>query len=625
MWGHRGVAREVAAMLNLPFKAIDHLLVPREVKEYEKKSTPGKEQTFTVAVENPASCRRFTGLYIEKIDAVASVPWMAARLAKVDSRPINAIVDSTNYVMLDISQPLHAFDAGHLTDKSIVVRNAKNKETITVLDGQTLELSADDCVITDGKKPIALAGIMGGKESGVSFSTQSIFLESANFDPAVIRKAALRLKKRTDSSARFEKDLDPHQTVIGIERFLQLITDAKIPMTVQDQIIAIGKTVMKKKVTVSHAYIEQQLGVSMDPQFVTQTLQKLEFAVENKNGAYQIVIPSLRATKDIGIKQDIVEEVGRFYGYDNIPEQLPARITAPFDLTAFNRTRRIKRLLASAWNMQEVYTYAFFDESFLHSLGWQPAATLKVQEAVSENWQRLVTTLVPNLLKVVHSHASEFDTMNFFEWAKIWPLGTPASEQSSLAGIFVNQKKSVDFYEVKQKMCAIAKMLGVHFDWVQAPPAELQSWYLPHQTAYLMCQGNKIGIAGKANPAMLSKIVTGDAFIFELDGNFLLTHHKEIKKYVPASKYPAITRDVSMLIPLSVTAKELREGLRAIDTKITAIDLVDFFHKTEWQDQKSVTFRITMMDHAATMTTAQADAIMHKVDAFLKEHKAVIR
>ena len=215
-------------------------------------------------------------------------------------------------------------------------------------------------------------------------------------------------------------------------------------------------------------------------------------------------MPSFRATKDIAIKQDIVEEIGRLYGYDSIEEHLPSRKTEPFDITPTLRMRKIKQLLAYGLSMRELYTYAFFDESFLNSINWQPGATLQVQEAVSENWQRLVTTLIPNVFKAVQAHSQEFEQINFFEWAKIWPEGTAPSEKACLAGIFVNQKHPIDFYESKNNLNKIAHMLGITFEWAKADINDLQSWYLPYETAYILHQGTKIGIAGKANRGLLS-------------------------------------------------------------------------------------------------------------------------
>lgn len=623
MWGHRGVAREVAALLDMPFKAVDHLLIQKDVQQTHDKKIQGKH--LSIVVENPESCRRFAGLYFSQVGDHCSTIWMAGRLAKVDSKPINAIVDATNYVMLDLSQPMHAFDADTLAQKSIVVRNAKNKETIALLDGQSIELSDQDCVITDGKQPIALAGIMGCKNSGVTCKTKSIILESANFDPAAIRKTSGRVKKRSDSSARFEKNLDLSQNILGIYRFLKLIDDAGISYTADDQILSLGKTAESKVITISHEYIEKLLGVSLAPAFITTTLQELEFGITEKNGTYTITVPSFRATKDIGIKQDIVEEIGRLYGYDNVDEQLPARQTKPFDINPVLRMRKIKQLLAYGLNMREVYTYAFFDEAFLTANDWQPGSTLKVQEAVSENWQRLVTTLIPNLLKVVQAHAQEYEKMNFFEWAKIWPEGTAASENACLVGIFVDQKQPIDFYEVKNQINKVAELLGISFDWVKADIQQLQPWYLPYETANLMYQGAKIGIAGKINPAFYHKIALGDAFIFELDASFLATVHVPYKRFTQISKYPAIIRDVSFMIPLSYSAKVLKDELANLDLTIKKVELVDHFQKPEWQDQKSITLRIVMQDSKATLESTAADAIMNRVTKHLAALGAVIR
>ncbi len=628
MWGHRGVAREVAALLDLPFRALDHLLIAKDV---------AKKSDFSVTVENPAVCRRFAGLYFPQVGEHRANLWMAARLARVDSRPINAIVDATNYVMLDLSQPLHAFDVDALAAHTIVVRNAKNKETITLLDGQNVELTDQDCVITDGKKPIALAGIMGGKDSGVTCKTKSIFVESANFDPAAIRKTSARIKKRSESSARFEKNLDLAQNSVGLERFLKLLDDAGIvyPSSLEatpDFRTANGYSPLSRPLEISHAYIEKLLGITIAPAFIKKTLQKLEFGVAEKNGSYTITIPSFRATKDIAIKQDIVEEIGRFYGYDAIAEQLPSRQTKPFDIAAIMRLRKIKQLLAFGFDMRELYTYAFFDESFLNTLGWQPGPTLKVQEAVSENWQRLATSLVPNILKMVHTHAQEFECNNFFEYAKIWPAGTAQSEHASLAGIFAHHKKPIDFYEGKNRINSLFHALGISVEWVKLENPELSRraalvapWYIPHETAQLIYQGKSVGVAGMANASLYQKIALGTAFIFEIDGNFLTTVRSPQVRYTAPSKYPSITRDISFLIPVGITAASLQKEVAQLDGHITQVSLVDFFQKPEWQDQKSVTLRLVLQDVRATMASATADQIMSTVSQYLTKQGGTVR
>ncbi len=287
--------------------------------------------------------------------------------------------------------------------------------------------------------------------------------------------------------------------------------------------------------------------------------------------------------------------------------------------------RKIKQLLAYGLNMREMYSYAFFDESFLQSIDWQPGKTLRVQQAVSENWQQLVTTLIPNILKAVSIHAHELDQMSFFEWGRMWPEASDVEEQSSLAGIFVNQKGFVNFYDGKQQLESLASLLGIKFDWIKADEKELAPWYLPYQTAYLMYEGKKIGTAGTADPTFFTKIANGQAFIFELDATILLNLIVPLKRYTAASKYPHITRDVSLLIPLGVTVRALSDALKKIDDKINHVELLDFFEKPEWKDQKSVTFRIIMVDSHTTMTTAQADAIMAEVTSYLQKQGATIR
>jgi phenylalanyl-tRNA synthetase beta chain len=621
LWGHRGVAREVAAMLKLPFQALDHLLIAHDNKEYEKSAPANQAHPISITIENPNACKRFSGLYFDSIQNMPSVWWMAFRLARVDSRPINALVDMTNYVMLDIGQPMHAFDADSI--KSIVVRQAKNKEQCALLDGTTVALTDQDCVVTDGKKILALAGIMGGKDSGISLTTNKIFLEAACFDAATIRKSSTRIKKRTESSARFEKSLDPYNTQIAIERFLQLLSTAHISYKAADQIASVGALPARKKITISHEFIEKQLGIALTPAFIEDTLISLDFGFDRKKDSYEIFIPTFRATKDIAIVQDIVEEVGRFYGYSRIAAQLPNRQAQPFDMSAVEHMRAIKRLLAYGLQMQEVATYAFFDESFLNTLGWQPGKTLQVQEAVSENWQRLVTTLLPNLLKVVHINTQHLEHMSFFEWARQWPENS--KEEQILAGIFVDKKHLINFYDAKQMINRIFQTIGIFdLNW-QKPTESLDPWYLHSQSAHIFHNGKKIGTAGILDPLFFSKIASGNAFAFELDGEFLLSYRAPVHRYVSVSKYPSIDRDISMLVPLAITVEQIIQLIKTANPEIVSVDLVDFFEKDEWKDRKSLTFRIIMRDSKKTLSSQDADLIMLNVKKSLQSLNAEIR
>src|SRR5579859_5302037 len=280
MWSHRGFAREMAAILNVELKSLDHFLSKHQVKHYEDVVAATPQEPFSVAVKNHTLCKHYAGLYVEEIEAAPSLLWMAYRLARIDARPISAIVDITNYVMFDIGQPMHAFDAQKISTKKIEVTLASSGQHITLLDGSKVELTSQDVVITDSRQPIALAGIMGGASTGVNADTESVFLEAACFDASHIRKTSSRLKIRTEASARFEKMLDPNLNLIAINRFLKLMHESAISMKVSDPIITLGSPPHTHIVEISHQFIESRLGVRIKPDQVKSILEKIDFIVD---------------------------------------------------------------------------------------------------------------------------------------------------------------------------------------------------------------------------------------------------------------------------------------------------------------------------------------------------------
>lgn len=624
MWGHRGVAREVAAMLNLELKPLEQFVVKKDVKEYTSSAPATADNPIAITVKNSDVCKRFAGLFVPSVEHTPSVLWMMHRLVRVDSKPIDFLVDATNYVMLDVSQPMHAFDAALLLDKTIVPRMAKNKEKLTLLDEQEVELTSDDLVITDGKKPIALGGVMGGLHSGISASTKSMFIESANFDATTIRRTSTRIKTRTEASARFEKSLDPNQNVTAIVRFLKLLHDQGINIETVQEIASVGALMDEPVINVTHEFLEQRLGATLAPDFVTKTLRTLEFKVQDNNGEYSITVPSFRATKDISIKEDIVEEVARFFGYTNITHELPRKYMCASDTHEVQRTKDIKHFCADALQMRELQSYALHDEQFLQAIKWQPNDALAVKEPVSENWQRLVTSLVPQLLHAVQINAADYNQLRFFEWARVWGSTKNKTEKKTLSGVMFDQKNAVGFYASKQLLERLFAMLQLDVAWVKVDNPE-QPWYVSYQTADLLHNNTKIGTAGKVHPAFMHNVCEGDAFIFELDGDYLLSHHAEVQKFVAPSKYPDIERDISFTIALRTTVDALTDVIKKADTAITDVALVDFFEKPEWGDKKSLTFRFIISDATKTLTKDEADAVWSNVAQKLKKVGAEIR
>lgn len=627
LWGHRGFAREIAAILDFPMKPLSDFCVAIKEMPYDVSSKANSDCPFLLNIEDSSLTHRFAGLSLPAVRHTPSLLWMVARLARVDSRSINAIVDCTNYVMLDTSQPMHAFDANRLKEDTIIARRARNKEMLMLLDDQMITLTSNDIVIANGSRPIALAGIMGGKETSVHEKTEALFLESANFNATTIRQSSLQHKIRTEASARFEKSLDPNQNVMALRRFIKLLKEADISYQAAQAIISLGKPIASPVIQVAHNFIEARLGVSIAPDFVSTTLEKLDFSVVEHSEdtlIYTITVPTFRATKDIALPEDIVEEVGRFYGYAQIPAQLPLVGTKPSPLHSIMQQYRIKQLLAFGLSMRELYTYAFFDESFLHEIDWDPGKTVQVKDPVSENWQRLVTTLMPNMLKAIAQNYNEYDQLRFFELARCWSLGAEITEQKRLTGIVYSKHSLLNFYDVKAQIHKLFIQLGMPVRWntILKKP---YPWFDINQTAHLEYNGQSVGLAGMIDQSFIKKCIEGSLFIFEFNAQLLLDYQKTVTQFVPLPKYPPINRDISMMVPMALSVHEITYIISQVDPCICSVQLIDMFQKKEWKEERSLTFRYVLRAEDKTMTKDQADKISKKVYDAVTKAGAIIR
>lgn len=623
LWSHRGIAREIAAILNLPLRDERSLLATVPVKEYARSASLA--ETRSLGIANDAKfCRALSGTLLTDIVIEGSDLSVAARLMRVDAKPINAIVDLTNYVMFDIGQPMHAFDAAQIAQSTIIARNATTQEKLMLLDGEIVNLTTDDIVIADADKPLALAGIMGGKTSGVSEGTTRVLLESANFDPAVIRRTAARVKKRTDASTRFEKDLDPHQPPFAIERFIYLLDALKIDYKIQGSIIALGSLDTMAAISVPHARIEQKIGVSITPSFVIESLKKLGFGVEEQNGIYIIQVPTNRATKDIHIPEDIIEEIVRLHGYDAISPTAPTRTMRPFSTDAVMRKRTLKQSMAYGMRSREVYNYALYDEHFLSMMQWQPSRDIQVVSPVSANWTTLVSSLVPGLLKNVYDNAQDYDALRFFELARIWHMhDSKIVEQQSLVAIFWS-KQEIGFYDVKSYLIDLFAKHKMTVSYIQISDPK-SPWYMPYQAATISYQEKEIGHVGVVPATLLHRLVQGYACVFELDASIFTVHQEKDYTFVMPSKYPTVHRDISMLVDRALHVDEIEKIIRSVDARIADVMLVDMFEKKEWNDKRSLTFRFGITDHEKTISREESEIIGLRIAEFLTARGATIR
>ena len=631
MWGHRGVAREIAAILDLSLKPIECFLAEKDVIVHE--NMRASLQEYAITVDPFSGCYRFAVAsgFIKKVPA--SLLWMAVRLAKIDSKPMNSIVDATNYVMFDLGHPMHAFDAKAFESKSISVGRAQADQTLLLLDGQDAVLTPDDITISAANNPVSLAGIMGGKNSAISSQTTHIILEAALFDGAMIRKSALRHKKRTESSARFEKELDPNTVIPAIQRYIKLLQGMKIAGEHFSSIICLGKQKNPLDISVTHSYLQSKLGMVLEQKEVIAIFKRISCVVQTKmessgDTVYIVTVPTFRTTKDIAMKDDLVEEVGRFVGYDMITPSIPLLPSKPKELQKIQTLRRMRSFLTLGLNMHEICEYAFFDEQFLGVLGWEPHDAASVINPVSENWKRLVTTLVPNLLKAVSENSAQTHKMRFFECAKSWIFAqNNVIESQKISGIFFDASASEDFYAGKACVDQLCQELGYSVTWHPVPVIDTTAatWFEPYQVGYVMHNNKRLGIAGMVSQLWLKKITPkGSAFIFEFDGDLLLQQGKQ-KRFIPLDKYPVVERDISIMISSQMTAAVIKQLILGVDQRVKKVELVDFFEKSEWNNAKAMTYRVFLYDAHKTLTGQEVDLIMQSINDLLIKQGAIIR
>ena len=633
MWGHRGFAREIAAFMDLPFKSKEEFLTSYSEVEFGDKSKATDDNPFVI--ENKASehCYRFAGLYFPSVTQKPSDLLIASRLIKVGCRPISNLVDLTNYILFDWSQPVHAYDAERIKKRHIVIRMASKNETMTLLDGSELPLQKDDLVIADDEKAIGLAGVMGGLHDSISLDTKTVFFESANFNSATIRRSAFRHGFRTEASMRFEKTLDPNQNTDAIRRFLKLAEETNLPVTPSGPIVSVGKKCDEKTIKLSHSFIEKRLGISLQESDVVKTLGKLDFHVdrhiEGDDVLYEIKVPSFRGTKDVQIKEDILEEVVRFYGFENIPLELPSFKKRSIDIAPLLRTRKIKELLAHSAKMYEHQNYSYYDEQFLQEIGLKFDNCVEIKNPVSENNYRMATSLIPGLLKNLKDNFLYDEKLSFFELGRTWSLeGVHIKEYRTLSGVFFDRRNPVDFYSCKNHLIDLFLLCGMkNVAWKKIKASSVH-WSTECESAELWDGDRYIGMAGKVDKTLLSRLdflPESDVFFFELDAEILINHSEAVVEFQPLQKYQESAFDLSFTVPLELSVAKIESEIRGLDKLIRKVSLIDFFEKEEWTDKRSLAFRILLSNPDKTFEKEEIETVRAKAIAVIEKMGGTLR
>ncbi|MCF7925474.1 MAG: phenylalanine--tRNA ligase subunit beta [Candidatus Izimaplasma sp.] len=613
-----GVAYDVSAILNTPINLKDIT-----VKEVDKTNNV----TIKLSTEY---CMSYYARVLENAQIKPSPRWMQSRLIAADIRPINNVVDITNYVMLETGQPLHAFDYDLLESDVIEVRLAKKNEKLRTLDNATRTLNKEDIVITNGTKAVALGGVMGGYDTEISSSTKRILLESAVFDPQHVRKTSSRLNLRSEASMRFERKVDPKRTRYALELasyYFNKYANADVLKDIQK----VDHTTHDDKIiNVSTTLINDNLGTELSQSEITNILHRLHFETKQDKDSITVYVPSRR--QDIEGYQDIIEEVVRILGYDRLPVTLPSTVNHG-RLTDYQVFKRKLKETLTGLGLSETITYSLMQEDRVHEFVIGDKRPVHLQLPMSKDKSVLQLSQLSNMLDVVgYNNARKQENIHIFELGKSY---TKNGETELISGVlkgelshisWQNTVETVDFFTAKGLLESLFEALNLsHLTFV---PTDAYDTCHPGQTALIRDIKGTVGFLGKLHPEYAKTHDLDAIYVFECDVRKLYDYRRVLRSANPINKYPEVSRDLSIVVAKDVTASTLKSQI-VKDGKRMLKDVVitDLYQGEPLDDnQKSITVRLNFTDETKTLKTEDVDARMDKiVNGLRQSNKAIIR
>lgn len=607
-----GMAREVAAVLGKKLKSPD----------VSYTETPDNKRV-KVTVTAPDLCPRYIAHYVKDVKVETSPLWLRRRLNLCGIRSINTLVDITNFVLLEMGQPMHAFDCAKLEGSEIVVRRAKEGEEIVTLDEKSFKLNPENLVICDGQKPCALAGIMGGENSEITDGTKELLFEAAKFARDSVRKTSRSLGQHSDSSAVFEKGVCEYTTELGMARALHLIQElncgvvTNVHVDVKSEYSHDGR----KEMSVSLDKINKLLGIEIPATEAERILTALNFKVERKGDELKLEVPPYR--EDIDGYPDIAEELIREYGYDHVKGTfMPSALVTNGGYNAAQKAenRLIDHLVAMG--LYEISTYSFYSEKDLDMLHYpadcEERKFIKIKNPISEELSVMRTTLAPSMLNTIVRNLRRGNMQGgFFEIAKVYipnetPINSfPVEKKNLCVGTFGD----LTFYSVKGVLEGIADSLNTKFEYVAS-----QRCYLhPGVCAEVICDGEVIGCVGRLDPVIAEELAMDrKAFIAELDYEKLTAHAKPFK-FVPLPKFAEATRDLALVADSSVICAQIEKEIFAACKYVTGVKMFDFYvGKQIGEGKKSMAFTVTFTPKDEAFTPEKIDGFVKKILSNLK-------
>ena len=604
LWGHYGIARELAAIYKLPLKPLDEFVAPKGLREYD------------VEIESPEKCYRYAGLEIRNLSIKESPLWMKTAIINGGMRPINAIVDITNYIMLSVGQPTHAFDRTHVTGEKIIVRDARSDEKLELLDGANIKLTTEDLVICDTEGPMALAGIRGGKKDSILNDTVDVVLEVANFTSSTIRNTGKRFDEKTDSSIRYEKGIDTQRVeqglALGMNLFKKIFPEAEITAFKDVNPVVTERA----EVDITKAFLDTRLGKVLEEKEISDTLERLGFDVQFKNGVYHTVAPTWRSTGDITMRDDVLGEIARLIGYENFESKpLPVNFENAVHQIDMDLNRNLKEHLAFRCGFNEIFTYPWVDEKYIKAAKIEMKNGIRLATPPAPELATLRQSLVPGSLEAIVKNLRYYDNFKIFEVAEVFEKGEfhPSSEDEilpvhrlMLTGALVGKDAKGLFFEAKgvvESLPRYCHMNGYQFKQVHKP-----SW--ADSDVYLNIINDKnevIGSLGLVSVATLADagIKKASAAVFELDVKKLVPFTSRTNEFKHLPQFPLVEEDLSLLADEDVKWEDIYEAIKYMAKEVSFIE--EYRGAQIPEGKKSIMLRIKLGNDDSTMTAKQIE------------------
>lgn len=621
-----GTAYEVAALYNTK-------MTKPETTSNELELSANDE--LTVTIENEDKVPYYSARVVHDVTIEPSPIWMQARLIKAGIRPINNVVDIPNYVLLEYGQPLHMFDQDAIGSQQIVVRQANEGEKMTTLDDTERELLTSDIVITNGQTPIALAGVMGGDFSEVKEHTSNIVIEGAIFDPVSIRHTSRRLNLRSESSSRFEKGIATEFVDEAVDRACYLLQTYANGKVLKDRVSSGELSAFITPIDITADKINRTIGFDLSQNDIVTIFNQLGFDTEINDDVITVQVPSRR--KDITIKEDLIEEVARIYGYDDIPSTLPVfeKVTSGQLTDRQYKTRMVKEVLEGA-GLDQAITYSLVSKEDATAFAMQQRQTIDLLMPMSEAHASLRQSLLPHLIEAAsYNVARKNKDVKLFEIGNVFFAngeGELPDQVEYLSGILtgdyvVNQwqgkKETVDFYLAKGVVDRVSEKLNLEFSYRRADIDGLH----PGRTAEILLENKVVGFIGELHPTLAADNDLKRTYVFELNFDALMAVSVGYINYQPIPRFPGMSRDIALEVNQNIPAADLLSTIHAHGGNILKDTLVFDVYQGEHLEKgkKSIAIRLNYLDTEETLTDERVSKVQAEIEAALIEQGAVIR